>query len=1077
MSPIPDDELISAYLDDELSREDRLRAEQLLLDRADLRRLFDELRGLRQGLRSLPKFSLGDEFSSAVLRQAERSVLQGDEADGNEGNSNKGETAKPPTAESATSPIAPATPPAVVPQASQQQQSRAAAPVVLADRSRALRPIVYALTTIAAALAIMFYQQGLFRQPEVAMTSSSLGDKAGKDVATHEAPTAAVAPVDATRDSSGSALRAKSGLATDADTTFSSAASADRTVAPGSNATAVPKLANSRGTAATDAGGGSLYSMENKISLDKSASETSKVASPGPAPAIAAPPIVVPTPTVTLGAVQQVDGLASNGTAPNTVETVALEDLQRLDTLIVNSFNAKRADGTVDAVRLQEQLASVDAQQQRLQQPAGQPAGEAPADATLRKQLYGYGNDLQLQTRNAWSHGNGGFNGNGLLVINCTADRPTIEKVFPQVLGDNRVDDFSNVAVNVAGNSLGIAAGEIQKEGRAYGGFGQPATEAERVRQSQRELASRAAGADFGDGRPGEPDAKRAAGPAGRAGVNGQVGAIAGKSEAGRRAGEKGDASLADAERKPEEADVEFEYVRIVANEDQMKAILKTVRAEKELFADISVEGTPELYTSNRWREFGLANQMADSKSQAPASNVAGPSAVAAAAAGSTAGGSGGSGAPAAKSAARPEPIAPSAGVAAKPTGEVAAKSMAAPAPTNMPVAPAASAPPLVAPLAAATAAMPKSVAPAANTYAGAAPSAPAPAAPSPASPFPAALPPGAAPAAAQAPASPLAAGSRASGLITAGQPIARPTVDQPVAQSAPAQISDQRSEAQSYADQQRRGYAAQSRWQRANTQQVYERLFNERQLDAGRSNNYAVTNPVAEKLQLNAEVAAKAKEAGKLNEIAKKAKKIDTAPSETVPAERGDNGAKAADPVGVPLAEKEAELKQMRLGVAGGRSAPKNEAPSNTTQPGASAAKDEVEARLRDSQAGGDLGGGGSGRVAGAGFTPAPPMLPTQQQVAPVQQAAPEEVLGRIVGTQQPPPLVQQAMPALAPNRIRGVAQEEQAPSQDYYRTAGELPPDYQEALFVFRVVKPKNAGKPQSGEADAKPEAKPAK
>ena len=40
---IPDDELISAYLDDELSPEDRARAEQLLVERPDLRRLLEEV--------------------------------------------------------------------------------------------------------------------------------------------------------------------------------------------------------------------------------------------------------------------------------------------------------------------------------------------------------------------------------------------------------------------------------------------------------------------------------------------------------------------------------------------------------------------------------------------------------------------------------------------------------------------------------------------------------------------------------------------------------------------------------------------------------------------------------------------------------------------------------------------------------------------------------------------------------------------------------------------------------------------------------------------------------------------------
>jgi hypothetical protein len=1041
MSPIPDDELISAYLDDDLSREDRLRAEQLLLDRADLRRLFDELRGLRQGLRSLPKFSLGDEFSSAVLRQAERSVLQGDEAD----------KAQTPAAETTKGPIAPTTPPAVVPQASQQQQARAAAaPVVLADRSRALRPIVYALATVAAALAIMFYQQGVFEQRDVAM-KAPLGEKANKSGSPHEAATAAKTHADDTRNSSGSAMRAKNGLTSDGGAPHSSVAAVDRNIAPGADMAVSPKAANSRGAVPTDAPGGPLFRLDNNFAMDKAASTTpgAAAAPTGPAAASSALPITVPMPTVALGAAQQVDALASNGTAPGSVETVALEDYKRLQSLVFNSSKAQRSDGTVDAVRLQE-LASVDAQQQLKPQDGG-PASAAPADAILRKQTYGYGNgsgnELQLQNQNSWSYGNG----NGLLVVNIAADRETIEKKFPKLLEEQRVDDFSKVAESLAFNSLGIAGNKLQKEGRADGGSMQSGSETERLRELQRELASRGPAANAGDGRPGEPDAKRAAGPTGRAGVAGQAGAIAGKAEGIRRElaerdSEKGDSAKADAEKMPAEAEVELEYVRIVANEDQMKAILKTVRAEKQLFVDISVEGTPEVYATNRWREFGLASKTTDAKSQAPAGVVASPNAMAAAAAGSTAGGSGRS-------------IAPAPVAATKPT--------ATPAPTNLAATPTTVTPGVSAPLAAAPkAAMPKA-APAANAYAG---TAPAPAAPAPAAPAPATPPPGAAPSA-PPPAAPLP------GASAAQAPASPPTTDQPIARSAAPQSTELRVESQGYADQQRRGYS-QSRWQRSNVQQVYEQLFNERQLEAGRSNNFAVANSTAEKAQGAAGVAEKSKDAGKLNEIAKKAGDAPAA---------GGNGAKVADPAGAPLVTREAELKQMQLGAAGAPPAPKSDAPANSTpskngQSNAIAANDAADARLRDAQAGNQAGGGRANNVVGGGFTPAPPMLPTQQQqIAPAQQAAPEEVLGRIAGVQQAPPLVQQAMPSLAPNRIRGVTQDEQAPSQDFYRSAGELPPDYQEALFVFRVVKSKAADKPTAdkpqSESDAKSESKPAK
>jgi hypothetical protein len=81
---------------------------------------------------------------------------------------------------------------------------------------------------------------------------------------------------------------------------------------------------------------------------------------------------------------------------------------------------------------------------------------------------------------------------------------------------------------------------------------------------------------------------------------------------------------------------------------------------------------------------------------------------------------------------------------------------------------------------------------------------------------------------------------------------------------------------------------------------------------------------------------------------------------------------------------------------------------------------------------------------------------------------------LGDIAGTRQAPPLVQQTMPPLEPNRIRGLAQEGQAASSETPLFA-ELPNDYQEAIFIFRVVT-KEAADGDAVEADTRPEAKPA-
>ena len=82
MNPLSNDELISAYLDGELSSEEQQRAERLLADDAESRQLLEELRSLRAGIESLPRHQLDGEFdgefASRVLDQAERSMIAGE---------------------------------------------------------------------------------------------------------------------------------------------------------------------------------------------------------------------------------------------------------------------------------------------------------------------------------------------------------------------------------------------------------------------------------------------------------------------------------------------------------------------------------------------------------------------------------------------------------------------------------------------------------------------------------------------------------------------------------------------------------------------------------------------------------------------------------------------------------------------------------------------------------------------------------------------------------------------------------------------------------------------------------------
>ena len=69
------DELLSAYLDGELNAEERAYVEAQLRERADLRRLCDELRALRATLQALPVARPPENFAERVMRQAERQML------------------------------------------------------------------------------------------------------------------------------------------------------------------------------------------------------------------------------------------------------------------------------------------------------------------------------------------------------------------------------------------------------------------------------------------------------------------------------------------------------------------------------------------------------------------------------------------------------------------------------------------------------------------------------------------------------------------------------------------------------------------------------------------------------------------------------------------------------------------------------------------------------------------------------------------------------------------------------------------------------------------------------------------
>ena len=79
MNDLPQNELLSAYLDGELSAAEQAEMERLLATNPAARQLLDELHALSNTLQSLPQEKLGEDLSQHVLRVAERRMLTGGE--------------------------------------------------------------------------------------------------------------------------------------------------------------------------------------------------------------------------------------------------------------------------------------------------------------------------------------------------------------------------------------------------------------------------------------------------------------------------------------------------------------------------------------------------------------------------------------------------------------------------------------------------------------------------------------------------------------------------------------------------------------------------------------------------------------------------------------------------------------------------------------------------------------------------------------------------------------------------------------------------------------------------------------
>ncbi len=82
MNPERREEMISAYLDGEISVEERAQVERWLAESPELRQLHDELKALGASIQALPRHQLTQDLQAAVLRRAEQTVLAGGAARG-----------------------------------------------------------------------------------------------------------------------------------------------------------------------------------------------------------------------------------------------------------------------------------------------------------------------------------------------------------------------------------------------------------------------------------------------------------------------------------------------------------------------------------------------------------------------------------------------------------------------------------------------------------------------------------------------------------------------------------------------------------------------------------------------------------------------------------------------------------------------------------------------------------------------------------------------------------------------------------------------------------------------------------
>ncbi|MCO6453870.1 MAG: zf-HC2 domain-containing protein [Pirellulaceae bacterium] len=140
------DELLSAYLDGELSGDERREVERLLSEDPARRQALEELQALSGGFQSLPRYELAEDFYQRVLAVAEQRSLAGDEEEAGE-DLRASETAERRPAAVLSGAEALETEPAV--------------------RGGFVRPLVYAVLAVAAAVLVMISGREPDRRPAV----------------------------------------------------------------------------------------------------------------------------------------------------------------------------------------------------------------------------------------------------------------------------------------------------------------------------------------------------------------------------------------------------------------------------------------------------------------------------------------------------------------------------------------------------------------------------------------------------------------------------------------------------------------------------------------------------------------------------------------------------------------------------------------------------------------------------------------------------------------------------------------------------------------------------------------------